>query len=556
MSLRPYQVDAISALEKDFAAELRCLGISLPTGTGKTHIMVELGKRGADDVAPFDGTGRIMFLLHRDTLIEQTAAKLRQFVTPGTSVGILKAERNETGAKIIVASIHSLRNAKRRAQLPPIKLVIVDEAHVSVSATYKAVFEQLGVGTARGPKMVGFSATWTRSDDTGLGDVWQKISFQRTIKWAVKERHLVQPRAIQMGAGVDLSDVRVSRASGDYRDEDLGKAVMLEELAESVVLGMEKHGDDGGKPRPAALFAPTVEAAEYFGDALRAAGITAEGLYGETSGAVRRQRFARHREGTTRVLTTCTALAEGWDCPPCSLGLLVRPTKHEGLFVQIFGRFLRPWPGKSDALLLDFVRATDDVKLRNAVDLGETVYRDVDDELKELLEEGDLEEPIEKTPRLIRQRKSSYEVELFAGSSVHWLMGPSGIPFVPLGKSGVCFIVEGLKGWYVAESDGTWKATGTPNGKFIYEDLVSQDDALELASEYAEQHGQYIAQRGARWRSGAPSDAQKDFAAVLGIQGVEMMSQGVLSDEISVRRASSILNYFAAWSRSQLMMGV
>lgn len=551
MTLRPYQADALATLEKDLAAELRELGISLPTGTGKTHIMTELGKRGADNVVPYHGPGRVLYLLHRDTLIEQTAAKLRQYCTPGTSIGILKAERNETGAQIIVASIHSLRSEKRRAKLPPIKLVVVDEAHVSVSATYKAVFEHLGVGKPDGPIMVGFSATWTRSDDTGLGDVWKKISYTRTIKWAVQNKFLVPPKAIQVGAGVDLSEVRVSRTTGDYRDEDLGKAVMLEELRDSVVAAMHKYGDG----RPAALFAPTVEAAEYFLDGLRDAGITAEGLYGTTSAAVRRQRFAAHREGSVRVLGTCTALAEGWDCPPCSLILLVRPIRHEGLFVQIFGRALRPWPGKQDALLLDFVRATDDLKLRNAVDLGETAYKDTDDGLLPL-DEDVIREPIERDPKKIRQRKSSYEVELFAGTSVQWLMGPSGIPFVPLGKSGMCFIVESLSGWHVAEADGTWKATGTPNGKFIYSELPSQDDALELASEYAEEHGQYVAQRGAAWRSGAPSDAQKEFAAGLGIQDADMMTRGVLSDEISVRRASSILNYFAHWSRSQLMQGV
>lgn len=551
MSLRGYQQEAITALEKDFAAELDCLGISLPTGTGKTHIMTELGKRGADDVAPFDGPGRVLYLLHRDTLIEQTAAKLRQYCTPGTSIGILKAARNETGAKIIVASIHSLRNESRRAKLPPIKLVIVDEAHVSVSATYRAVFDQLGIGKPDGPKMVGFSATWTRSDDTGLGDVWQKISYSRTIKWAVQNKHLVPPRAIQVGQGVDLSEVRVSRSTGDYREDDLGKAVMLEELRDSVVAAMHRHGAG----RPAALFAPTVEAADYFGEALNNAGIRSEGLYGETSPAVRRQRFAAHREGTTHVLTTCTALAEGWDCPPCSLILLVRPIRHEGLFVQIFGRALRPWPGKSDALLLDFVRATDDLKLRNAVSLSETSYREADDGLQEMLDDVE-REPRERNGKPIRQRKSSYEVELFAGTSVQWLMGPSGIPFVPLGKSGLCFIVESLSGWHVVECDGTWAPVGRPVGKFIYSDLPAQDDALELASEYAEEHGQYVAQRGAAWRAGTPSEAQKEYAREVFGLDPELFSRGALSDEISVRRASSILNYFAQWSRSQLTIGV
>jgi superfamily II DNA or RNA helicase len=554
--LRPYQQDAVEALEKDLTDGLHCLGISLPTGTGKTHIMAELGRRGADDVAPFDGPGRVLFLLHRDTLVEQTANKLRASVSPGTSIGILKAERNETGARIIIASVHSLRSEARRRKLPPIKLVIVDEAHVSVSSTYKAVFRQLGVGTPGGPIMVGFSATWTRSDDTGLGDVWEKISYTRTIKWAVTNGHLVPPRAIQVGAGVDLSEVRTSRSTGDYRDDDLGKAVMLEELRDSVVNGVLKHAFG----RPAALFAPTVEAAEYFGDALRAANISTAGIYGVTPHAVRRQRFAAHREGSIKVLTTCTALAEGWDEPPVSLILLVRPTKHEGLFVQIFGRALRPWPGKADALLLDFVGATDNVKLRNAVDLGSTVLKDNGTELEELIDDELEETEIVERVRTVRQRKSSYEVELFAGTSVQWLMGPANIPFVPCGD-GLVFIVEDARGWNVAQTTGEWifkpeLNRSVPQGKFLFDVLASQEDALELASEFAEEHGQYIAKRSAAWRTGKPSAAQIEYAAVLGIGDAENMSRGALSDTISVVKASGVLSYFAAWSRSQLMIGV
>jgi len=557
MKLRPYQLEALDALEKDLAAGLRCLGISLPTGTGKTKIMCTIGKMSADDESPYQGPGRVLYLLHRDTLIEQTAAELRLLVSPGTSVGILKAQRNETGAKVIVASIHSLRSASRRTKLPPIKVVVVDEAHVSVSPTYKAVFEQLGVGTPNGPVVVGFSATWTRSDDTGLGDVWDKISFSRTIKWAVQNGYLVPPRAIQVGSGVDLGEVRISRSTGDYREDDLGRAVMLEELRDSVVRGMQKFGDG----RPAALFAPTVEAAEYFGEALRAAGIPTEGLYGETPPALRRQRFAAHREGTIRVLTTCTALAEGWDCPPCSLILLVRPIRHEGLFVQIFGRALRLYPGKTDALLLDFVGATDSLKLRNAVDLTSSVQKEIDDELQELLDEEIEREPEERSARTVRQKKSSYEVEIFSGSSVQWLMGPSGIPFVPVGE-GFVFIVESAEGWCVADTTGKWIAPQSPyersrpDGKFVYSGLPRQEDALELASEYAEEHGSYVAARGASWRSGKPSEAQLRFAQALGISGAENMTRGVVSDEISVRKAAGILNYFGEWSRGQLMMGV
>lgn len=539
--LRDYQRDALDALRKGWADGLRRIGISLPTGVGKTHIMAHLAAEEARDSSD---NRRILFLLHRDELIHQTVAKLQATVDPGTSIGILKAERNELGARIIVASVHSLRSERRRAQLPPIKLCIVDEAHVSVSPTYIEVFRALRALGDDGARLAGFSATWTRSDDTGLGDVWEEVVFSRTIKWAIKEGHLVQPRAIQVGSGVDLAEVRVDKAKGDYRESDLGKAVMLEELKDTVVAGAQRHGPE----RPSVLFAPTVDAAEFFADGLREAGFRTEGIYGTVSGAQRRPIFERHRSGETKILTTCTALAEGWDAPYASRLLLVRPTQHEGLFVQIAGRVIRPYPGKPDALVLDFVGATNDVKLRNAIDLSSSVHKEIDGELQELLEEEPAEDPVTRE-RIVRQKKSSYEIDIFAGTSVQWLMGPSNIPFVPCGDA-IVFIVQGGDGWHVGEARG-WTADGRPNGKFIYEGL-SETDALAAASDHIEGEGMAIARKSARWRQEAPTDKQIAYARTLGIIGAENMTKGALSDELSVAQSTGILMYFARWSRQQV----
>lgn len=541
MSLRDYQRDALLALRKGWADGLRRLGISLPTGTGKTHVMANLGKEEADDTSD---NRRILFVLHRDELIHQTVAKLQATVTPGTSIGVLKAERNELGARIIVASVHSLRSEKRLAMLPPIKLAIIDEAHVSVSPTYKRLFQQLRVFDADGARLAGFTATWTRSDDVGLGDVWEEVVYARGIKWAIKEGHLVPPTAIQVGAGVDLADVRIDRAKGDYRESDLGKAVMLEELRETVVLGCQRHAPG----RPAVMFAPTVESAEYFGHGLREAGITAEGIFGHVSSAKRRPIFDRHRTGETEVLYTCTALAEGWDAPFAEKLMLVRPTKHEGLFIQIAGRVLRPYPGKARATILDFVGATNEVKLRNAIDLGASVLKDIDGELQELIEE-EASEPVTRE-RIVKQKKSSYEIDIFAGTSVQWLMGPSNIPFVPCGDAGIVFIVQGRDGWHVGAANG-WCADGRPNGEFVHSGL-NETDALAAASDYVEEQNLAVARKSARWRNEDASDKQKDWARSLGIEGAENMTKGALSDSLSVAQATGVLMYFARWSRGQV----
>jgi superfamily II DNA or RNA helicase len=536
MSLRDYQEDALTALDKGYASGLRRLGVSMATGLGKTHCMAHQTRRHVEA-----RDGRVLWLLHRDELVHQSVAKLRATLRAGTSIGVVKAERNEVGARVLVGSVQTFRSARRRQMLPTdVGLVVVDEAHVSVSPTYMRLFEHLGVFGDAGPLVSGWSATWSRSDSTGLGDVWQDVVYDRPVRWGVKHGYLVRPRALQVGHGLDLDDVRVSRATGDYREDDLERAVMLESVRDAVVRGALEHEPH----RPSALFAPTVASAEYFGDALREAGLRVAGFYGHTNKIERRRVDAGLRDGSINVVTTCTAIAEGYDNPQLARGLLVRPTRHEGLFVQIFGRFLRPWPGKADALLLDFVGATDDVKLRNAINLDPTVSAPEleDDLLDEELEDS---EPVERQ-RMIKKIRSTHEVDIFAGTPVQWLTSHVGVPFVPCGDE-LVFMVQGGNGWCVGVCNKRLGPDGRPTGGWVAQDLTAAD-ALQVASDHAEDHGAHLARKSAGWRAGSPSPAQLDLAAKLGIANAHSYSRGALSDDISVALATRVLAPFAHWS--------
>ncbi len=358
MSLRPYQQAAIDALERDWATGLLRLGIALPTGTGKTHVMSELANSYATPdrpLAPGRGVhaGRVLVLVHRDTLVEQTERKMREHAGPMVTVGVVKAQRDVIGATIVVASVHTLRSEKRLQRLYSPDLIIVDEAHVSMSATYARIFERFPHA-----RVAGFTATWVRSDSKKLGDFWQKISFARDIRWAIKHGHLVPPRGIAVGVPEGLLD-GVRTRGGDFRDDDLGEAVSTETVRDNVVRGWHEHARD----RSSVLFAPTVAAAEYFRSGLVSAGITAAGIYATTSPRDRRRIFDAYRRREISMLTTCTALAEGWDAPWCSAAFMVRPTRHAGLFIQMAGRVLRLWPGKTDALILDFAGGANGVSL-------------------------------------------------------------------------------------------------------------------------------------------------------------------------------------------------
>lgn len=54
-----------------------------------------------------------------------------------------------------------------------------------------------------------------------------------------------------------------------------------------------------------------------------------------------------------RGTVTVTGNTEGFDCPRVSCCVLARPTKSVGLYLQMAGRALRPFPGKDSCLLLD-----------------------------------------------------------------------------------------------------------------------------------------------------------------------------------------------------------
>lgn len=540
MGLRDYQQAAIDALERDWSTGLLRLGVSLPTGTGKTHVMAELANQSANTpreaVFLHKPQGRVLTLVHRDTLVDQTERKMREHASPGVTVGVVKAERDVVSANIIVASVHTLRNEKRLARIPTPDLIIVDEAHVSMSPTYAKIFERFPH-----VRVAGFSATWVRSDKAKLGDFWQKISFQRSIRWAIRENHLVMPRGIAVGVpdsvAAGLADLR-PKHGGDFRDEDVADLVSVEEVRANVVRGFTEHAID----RASVLFAPTVAAAEYFRHGLMSAGITAVGVYNTTSSRDRRRIFADYRARRLSVLTTCTALAEGWDAPWCSAALMLRPTKHVGLYVQQVGRVLRPWPGKRDALVLDFVGGLGGMSLSLEAVLKQTVegedLEEVDEEGREELEPGG-----DDGEKLYAVGKGTRPVDLFAGTDARWLVTEHGVPFVATATHYyfVCDTPDGSWNVGMCRVDASLRDGKIRGGRWVREGLDS-GEAIELASVVAVDDDPQLARADAPWRSRSkPSQEQLYRARSIGCVLSESDTRGDVADKLTIRQASIIL---------------
>src|SRR5262249_11775730 len=132
LRLRDYQIEALDAIETAAAkGALRQL-LALPTGTGKTLVFSELIRRRS---------GRALILTHRDELVRHTIDKLAA-VAPQIEPGVVKAERDEIGAQVVVASVQTLSRPSRLARLgQDFKTVVVDEAHHATARSYQAILE-------------------------------------------------------------------------------------------------------------------------------------------------------------------------------------------------------------------------------------------------------------------------------------------------------------------------------------------------------------------------------------------------------------------------------
>ncbi|MBI4332608.1 MAG: DEAD/DEAH box helicase family protein, partial [Chloroflexi bacterium] len=134
LTLRPYQVECLEAIQIAHSSGKNRLLVSLPTGTGKTVVFAHLPRC-------LSLHKKMLVLAHREELLEQAAEKIRA-ANPGARVEIEQSERRANpGADVIVASVPSIgrEGSQRIARLNPsdFGLIIADEAHHAITPTWR-----------------------------------------------------------------------------------------------------------------------------------------------------------------------------------------------------------------------------------------------------------------------------------------------------------------------------------------------------------------------------------------------------------------------------------
>lgn len=539
IKLRDYQSEAIDRVFTAWSEGVRRPAIVLPTGAGKTVVFSALvkefrsdwsggGPRNATANAPGD---RVIVLAHRDELVDQAIGKLRAVLPEWVGVGKVKAQDDEVYANVMVCSVQTLASARRRDSLLAaqhgrggagrVGLIITDECHHAAAASYKKIYQAFPEALH-----VGVTATMARGDSVGLGEVWEDVVYSKSVLWMMSKGYLTDVEAQRVDLSVDLADVKASR--GDYQAGDLGRAMMETEAHRPIAAAYRKYAGD----RRGIVFTPTVETAHATADELNTAGVKTAVISGETPRDERRRAFEDFRTGRVQVLSNCMVLTEGFDAPWAEVAVIARPTQSQPLYAQMVGRVLRPWPGKTKALVLDMVGASTTNKLRTLIDLEPGAVEDIRD--GETLEEAVLREAEEQPSTRAVVGVPVFElqaqkVDLFAGSDHAWVATPKGVLYINCGEKYV-FLWPSQSG-----EAGTWDVcyAGT-SGRDPWRRSVHTGLDLGSAMAWGEAlsedfYGGFSTRKSATWRKGKPSEAQLALAERLRIPGAASMSKGQLS---------------------------
>jgi len=519
--LRPYQSDAISACMKLWQeARVRRLLLAIATGLGKTVIFCHIAKQL---------NARTLILAHRDELCTQAAQKM-QDIWPEASVGIVKADRNQLAAQVIVASVQTLARPERLAQLPQFDLIIIDEAHHAAAKTYREILKALRAWEPGGPLVLGVTATPKRADDLGLDIVFQKVAYNKGLLDGIREGYLADLVGKRIRADIDLSGVR--QVAGDYDERQLAQVVNQDAFNRLIVDAYQREAPG----RQAVVFTCSIDHAQAVADAFSAAGIRAAHVDGEMAESKRRSVLDDFRQKRVNVLTNCNLLTEGWDEPGIGCIIMARPTRSEGLYQQCVGRGARPFPGKDNCIILDLVGATD-----NAIVSLPTIFgvrpRDLETKGGSILRAtyvGMPHKPSLSVPKKLGVGKvakwEAEAIDLFGRASMRWLQVDDRALCLLAGES-IVFLLADEKGWlaYRVNGDEVEALSDRPL-QITYAQGIAEDYVRSVKAHI-------LASKASAWRSRDISPSQIGKLKVYGITPTPGMNQGEASDMITVCEA-------------------
>ena len=533
IQLRPYQQEALDAVNAFSDKGINRQLVVLPTGAGKTVIFSHLPQTKNDSLP-------MLVLAHRAELLYQAKEKIG-WSNPELDIQIEQADNVAGHCDVVVASVPTLGRAEseRILKYPKnyFKTIVIDEAHHAAAPTYRRILDYFNPSL-----LLGVTATPQRSDNTRLTDVFDEIVYYKTIQDLIEDGYLCSLVGYRIKTETDISGVATNE--GDYVASQLEDAIDTPERNAHIVAAYHSLVPES----KAIVFCAGVKHANNLASSFSATQVSTEVILGDTSTQDREHILARFKSGKTRVLVNVGVLTEGFDEPSIQSIILARPTRSTLLYTQIVGRGTRLYEGKPHCTILDFVDTTKgkkpiglpsllglppefDLQGQDLIEVAKK-YKELEDycpgEAVRVLDPNDIELAYKRInlfmpppPNEFVQQYSRYVWAEVAENDFHL-----GID----NNNSLRIYVDALGRWlvefrYRSQTKNETHILGYPED--MRESFVRADRWI------TNNFDSKLIESDAAWRSDGPSDAQRKLLKRIGVPVTSDMTKGAASQIIS-----------------------
>lgn len=322
-ALRGYQKDAVAALISDIDNGKKSTSAVLPTGSGKTLILIDIIDKLRGRLSLRDS---IYVLCHLSDPLYQLVNEYKEKGERPGRIELWKKAIHSNSMSVdtifgtiqkVSRSLGYLKSRKKQKMLRQPKYIIIDEAHAVGTKSYADLAK-----TFPDAVLIGLSATPFRSNKYSFGQ-FENVAYTISMGALIDMGFLVKPNLSQ----IDLKD----------QSDDPGRVAL------SYKIWKEKEKNRG---LVTVIFFPTTELAK---NALAAMKDKARCRYmdGKSKLGEVKEIISSAKEGKIDILLNCQKLETGIDIP--SIGSVIMPYKCGSVarYIQRVGRGLRLYPGKA-----------------------------------------------------------------------------------------------------------------------------------------------------------------------------------------------------------------
>lgn len=332
--LRDYQEPAVRAVRWGKQGV-----IVMPCGAGKTEtalqIIAEIGQPA-------------LWITHTKDLLNQSLGRAKErLCLSENQIGVIGGGEYSIGTHITFSTVQSLKNKDLDSLAGRFGTVVIDECHRAFMSANKLSMFQDVIGRIPALYRIGITASEHRSDGLicGMYHLIGRKLYEVSQEQLNACGNVIAPKIISIPTGYRYTKDRTlefAAVLADMAEDEARNRLIYEEMLRN-------------KDKCCLVLSSRLSQLSCLYEKMRQV-VCCEYINGKSSRKEREESIARVRDGTSRMLFASYALAkEGLDIPRMEVEFLATPYRDPVVVQQSVGRIMRPFKGKSQPVVYDFV---------------------------------------------------------------------------------------------------------------------------------------------------------------------------------------------------------